>query len=340
MLTPQVSENSSEVRVTSFALVASIILGVGIGTLSPKLGASLGNYLDHTLIALVSLLFFGVRWDALSQLAQKHNLYFVGIALVANFVLLPVIGYAVASVFLADYPLLMVGLVIYFMAPCTDWFLSFTRMSQGNVALGSTLIPINMLVQLLLYPVYLQVFAGQAVQIELSTIGFALVQWFLLPLVLAVVLRQALKLLLKPHRTVQFNSILSSADNSTMWLTALLVLQVFGANVPTIREHLGVFIWLLLAVVTFFVLNWLLSHTLSKVFRLRFSDYALLAMTMASRNAPLMLAVTIVVIPDQPMIYGALVVGMLVEIPHLTLLRHLLLRRAESTSAGDLEAQY
>ena len=51
-------------------------------------------------------------------------------------------------------------------------------------------------------------------------------------------------------------------------------------------------------------------------------------MTTAARNAPLMLAVTAVVIPDQPIIYAALVIGMLVEFPHLTALKQALLARA------------
>lgn len=38
-----------------------------------------------------------------------------------------------------------------------------------------------------------------------------------------------------------------------------------------------------------------------------------------------MLAVTMAVLPDQPLVYAALVIGMLVEFPHLTALRRLLL---------------
>ena len=48
-------------------------------------------------------------------------------------------------------------------------------------------------------------------------------------------------------------------------------------------------------------------------------------MSSAARNAPLMLAVTMAALPDQPLIYAALVIGMLVEFPHLTALRRLLL---------------
>ncbi|WP_417330536.1 hypothetical protein [Halomonas cupida] len=83
---------------------------------------------------------------------------------------MPLIGYALASLLLAERPLLMVGLVIYFMS-CTDWFLGFTHLAGGNVALGAALILINMTLQLLLHPLYLSLFAQHAVDTYLSIIG-------------------------------------------------------------------------------------------------------------------------------------------------------------------------
>lgn len=50
----------------------------------------------------------------------------------------------------------------------------------------------------------------------------------------------------------------------------------------------------------------------------------MLLMGIAARNAPLMLAVTMAAIPGQPLIYAALVIGMLVEFPHLTMLQRML----------------
>ncbi len=52
----------------------------------------------------------------------------------------------------------------------------------------------------------------------------------------------------------------------------------------------------------------------------------------AARNAPLMLGVTVSAFPGRPLIYAALVIGMLVEFPHLTVLRHLLLKQVPSSS--------
>jgi len=308
----------------SFALIFSIIVGAVLGQFSPLAGNWLGNGIDFTLRLLVSLLFFGVHFSTLFQIKLgAKNIYFIAIALLANFILVPLIGYTVASFFLEQQPLLIVGLVIYFMSPCTDWFLSFTRLASGNVALGAALIPINITLQLLLYPVYLQLFTAHTVQIDASAINDTLLHWFLLPLVAAMIARQLLRFLLN---TAWFEYITDKADKSIFWLTALLVLQIFAGNISILMGHLTMFVWVLLCVFAFFLLTCFLGLGISKLCRLQYPEHALLTMSIAARNAPLMLAITVAALPDQPLIYGALVIGMLIEIPHLTILQQLLLK--------------
>lgn len=332
------NERLPGVTITSFILMAGIVAGSLLGHFMPSIGEWFGNRVDYTLLTLVGLLFFGVRFGALFQ-AMK-SLQFLLIALFANFVIVPLIGYGIASLFLSAHPLFIIGLVIYFMAPCTDWFLSFTRLSGGNVALGTTLLPINMTVQLLLYPFFLQWFTQNSVQLEAGMIASTLLQWFLQPLLVAIVAHQALRLLFKP---VWFERILTCADQATPWLTALLVLQIFAGNIVVILAYFSVFVWVLLAVFIFFLLTFLLGEGLSRLFQLRYPEHALLTMTIAARNAPLMLAVTMAALPNQPLIYAALVIGMLVEFPHLTALRRLLLmsrdRRPPESSPVSVAAK-
>ncbi len=319
---------------TSLILVTGIVAGALLGHFTPATGEWLSHQVDYTLLILVSLLFFGIRFDALFQVVK--NLRFLTIALLANFVAIPLMGYGIASLFLSTQPLLFVGLVIYFMSPCTDWFLSFTRLAKGNVALGTALIPINMVTQLLLYPFYLQWFTQNSVQIEAGIIGNTLLQWFLLPLLLAVTTHQVLRRLLISS---VFKHVLNIADHATLWVTALLVLQIFAGNISVTLAHFSVLAWVLVAVFCFFVITFLLGEGFSYVCQLNYPERALLSMTMASRNAPLMLAISVATLPDQPLIYAALVIGMLIEIPHLTALRYVLLRtRKHYQSKGALAA--
>ncbi|MBD3894697.1 arsenic resistance protein [Halomonas sp. ML-15] len=317
----------------SCLLLGGMAAGAALGHTLPAGGQWLGERMDATLLLLIVLLLFGVRFEAIVK--ALGNLRFIGIALAVNFVVIPAVGYAIASSFLHAHPLFIIGLTIYFMSPCTDWVLGFTRLVDGNVALGAALIPINMLVQLLLYPLYLSLFTRHLVAVESTLIATTLLQWFLLPLAVAVIAHLVLRQWLGADR---FARLLTWSDRLTPWVVALLVAQIFADNIAVILEHSGVFGRVLLAVFVFFLVTFLLGEWVSRRARLAYPEHALLTMTTAARNAPLMLAVTMTALPGQPLIHAAIVIGMLLEFPHLTLLRHLLLHSKRSLADGRLHS--
>lgn len=312
-------------------LLGGMVSGASLGHYAPAGGQWLGEWMDATLGLLIVLLLIGVRFESLLKALQHWR--FLGLVLLINFVLIPAIGFLIASLFLGGHPLLMVGLAIYFMSPCTDWFLGFTRLADGNVSLGTALIPINMLVQLLLYPVFVFWFTRDVVAVDSTFIASALLQWFVLPLTVAVAAQYALRLMMGSER---FGLLMCWADRCTPLVLSLLVAQIFADNIGVILAHGQFFNWLLLAVMAFFVVTFLLGELVSRLARLSYPEHALLTMTTAARNAPLMLAVTMVALPDQPLIYAAIVIVMLLEFPHLTLLRDLLLRSRRISNSMHL----
>jgi len=307
---------------TTALLISAIAIGSLIGFSSPESGDFLGEYVDYLILAMVSLLFFEVRFEALSRISQ--NLRFLSRAWVANFVLIPTIGFLVASLFLSGQPLFFTGLLIYFIAPCTDWVLGFTKLARGNTSLGAALIPINMVSQLLLYPVYLSLFAREQVGIDIASLGDTLLHWFLIPFVGAVIVHMTLKAVLP---SPLFERLLLLVGRAVPFVIAALVVCIFSANIGTIIKHVGVFLIILIAVFVFFVITYFLGEGIARFFKLDYPEHALLTMTTAARNAPLMLGVTAAALPDQPLIYAAIVIGMLVEFPHLTALKHLMFKK-------------
>jgi len=291
----------------------------------------LGTYVDYTVVVLVGLLFFEVRFSAIVQ--SGTNIRFLSIAWITNFVLVPTIGFAIALLFLSGQPLFFTGLMIYFMAPCTDWFLGFTRLAEGNTALGTVLLPINMVSQLLLYPLYLHLFAGGAVPVGVTTIGESLLQWFLIPFLIAVVAHEVLSRVL-PTRA--FACLLAWVGYLIPFVITLLIIEIFAANIAVIIEHTAVFAIMLIAIFLFFVATFILGEVVSRLAGFAYPEHALLTMTTAARNAPMMLGVTAIAMPDQPLIYAAIIIGMLVEFPHLTALRQILLRDCRTGCLEEL----
>jgi ACR3 family arsenite efflux pump ArsB len=301
--------------------IAAILAGSALGHLSPASGELLSGFIDTTVLLLVGLLLFEVRFVALHP--GRSTTRFLLIAWISNFLLVPTIGFAIASIFLSGQPLLFVGVVIYFMAPCTDWFLGFTRLAKGDTALGALLLPINMITQLLLYPVYLHLFANGVAPVSATTMGVTLLQWFVVPSIVAIAAHQALKRVLP---AASFARLMRWVGYTIPFVIGLLIVEIFAANVGVIIEHASVFSVMLGAIFLFFVATFFLGELISRLTRLPYAQHALLTMTTAARNAPMMLGITAIAMPDQPLIYAAIVIGMLVEFPHLTALRQILLR--------------
>ena len=58
-------------------------------------------------------------------------------------------------------PALRLGVLLVLLVPCTDWFITFSQLGGGNVPRAIALTPVNLLLQLLLLPVYLWLMAGR-----------------------------------------------------------------------------------------------------------------------------------------------------------------------------------
>jgi len=309
---------------TTLLLLTAIVIGSIIGSFTPATAGQISGWVDPLILALVSLLFFEISFGSLACI--KRHFRFLSIAWIANFILIPLIGWGIASLFLSGKPLLYTGLLIYFIAPCTDWFLGFTKLANGNTSLGSVLIPINLISQLLLFPVFLALFAGEELGFDMAGLAASLWQWFLLPFVSAIILHQILRRLLP---TSIFTSLLHVVSSLIPFTIAALVVCIFAGNITTILGHVNDFLVILAAVFCFFIATWFLGELFTRHFKLAYPEHALLTMTTAARNAPLMLGLTTAAFPNQPLIYAALIIGMLVEFPHLTALKHLLLRRED-----------
>lgn len=304
-------------------LLAAIVIGSIIGLTSSPFADILAGAVNWTVLILVFLLALEIpfTWARLGTADAR----FILIAWITNFLVIPPVGFLLASIFLAGEPLLATGVFIYFLAPCTDWFLGFTRLARGNTSLGTVLIPINMATQLALYPVYLLIFTRWQSDLDFVASGDTILQWFVLPVGAAILLR----LLLSTPPTVRSRAAHVPPQLSTNipFVIALLVFQIFASNSGVIADHLWALVRILAAVFCFFVLTWFAAERISRVMRFAFPEHVLFTFTTTARNAPLMLGVTVAAIPDQPLIYAALVIGMLVEFPHLTMLKHLLLRQ-------------
>lgn len=303
-------------------LPSAIAIGLSGGKFFPDVAASTGQAIDPLVLVLLVLLLFDIPLKTLPEL--NKNLRFISISWVVNFLLIPVIGWGIASILFSLQQPILIGIFLYFLFPCTDWFLAFTRISKGDTILGSALIPINLTSQLLLFPIYLLLFTGSDTSLDLRGVFEIIIHWFVLPFALALILKIFLAKFLSKG-TLKLIS--TFTESSIPWILFLLVCSIFASSTNALSTNLSVFPKILLAILLFFVLTTMLGEILAKWFGLPKDQHILLAMTTTARNTPIVLGLASIALPDQPLIYATLVTGMLIEFPLLTLLSRFLLWR-------------
>lgn len=74
--------------------------------------------------------------------------------------------------------------------PCTDWYLIFTGIAKGNVALGASILPINFILQLLLLPFYIFLIGGSSIEINILNFTEGIIISLFIPLLLASIFKK------------------------------------------------------------------------------------------------------------------------------------------------------
>lgn len=158
---------------------------------------------------------------------------------------------------------------------------------------------------------YLTLFAGEIVPLQLGTFFETLLIFILLPFVLAMLTRWALA----TARTREWASRIIDKTLSPLQLTVLVVVLfvMFVGQASIVLNNIGTLSLIFVPILIFFILSFIIAQFLSRVFRLAYEECALLTCTTAARNSPLVLAIAIGLFPDQPLIHVAIIIGVLIE---------------------------
>jgi arsenite transporter len=124
----------------------------------------------------------------------------VGTAMLLNFVALPLVAWLLARVFFASDAGLFVGMVLAGLFPTSGMTISWTGFAKGNVAAAVKMTVIGLIAASLLAPVYLKVFAGRVVPVDLLGVLSTVLLVVAVPLVAAQLTRVVLVRRYGPER--------------------------------------------------------------------------------------------------------------------------------------------
>ncbi|MCG8373717.1 MAG: bile acid:sodium symporter [Balneolales bacterium] len=299
-----------------------LALAILAGSLTGLFTSFESSQVDFFIIAMLFFLFYNISLDGF--LKGIKNRKYLSIALLTNFVAIPILAFLLASIFVDASSAVFIGLIIYLVAPCTDWFLGFTKLAQGDVEINTALLPFNLLAQILLLPVYLFVFTANSVSIPIDAFFDVLIYWVLLPFVIAQVVRFVVS---KISEGV-FEKSNSLAELAMLLSLILLVFSIFNSNIESLIANTSILPNIFIVILFFFVMTFFLVRIISRAVAFPKKEEVSLTITTAARNAPLMLGISLVLFPQQILIHLVLVIGMLLEFPHLITITYVLKNKA------------
>jgi ACR3 family arsenite efflux pump ArsB len=259
--------------------LAATVGGLKLGSLRPDVGALFEALLWPVLAALLYATF--VQVPLLHVRDAFRDQRFVLAILLGNFVLIPLVVWLMLQ-WLPDDPALHLGVLLVLLVPCTDWFITFAQLGQGNTARAIAVTPLNLLLQLLLLPVYLWLllpaadFSAALRTEEMLPAALALIG---LPLVAAALTERWVEA--KAERGIW-------RDRLGWWPVPLLAMVVFliaGAQVGTVLDAGPVLLTVLPVFLGFLLVAALIALRLTRWLRLPMDAGRTLAFSLGTRNS-------------------------------------------------------
>ena len=150
---------------------------------------------DYLINIFLCLMLYGLFLEVpLNELKYSFkNIKFTSSSLIINFLWTPLFGYFLGSLFLRGNIYVLMGFFMLILTPCTDWYLIFTKMANGDLTLSLSILPINLILQIILLPFYLILFLSTVNSMDYSQLVYSLVIVIVIPFIAAQLTKSILK---------------------------------------------------------------------------------------------------------------------------------------------------
>ena len=308
--------------------------GLGIGRIWPTLGGTLDRVRIAGTSAPIAIGLFWMMYPVLARVRYEaigrhmRDTRLLGTSLVLNWIVGPLVMFALAWLFLPDLPAYRNGLILIGLARCIAMVLIWNALARGSNELAAVLVALNSLFQILTYSVFGWFFLavvprwlglpGAALAVSMGAIARSVFLFLGLPLAAGYFTRRLLLARRGPewYETVFLPRIGPMALVGLLY-TIVLMFAMQGSRI--LGQPLDV-LRIALPLIVYFVVMFGLALAVAWRRRFGYAESASLAFTAAGNNFELAIAVAVGTFGIGSGEALAAVVGPLIEVPALILL--------------------
>ncbi|HEN8705173.1 MULTISPECIES: arsenic resistance protein [Pseudomonas] len=257
---------------------AAVLVAIVFGLLASDTARQLEALITPAIAVLMYAMFLQIPFLDLRQ--GLGNRRFITALLLANFILVPLLVWAITRG-LVEHPAILVGALLVLLTPCIDYVVVFTHIGKGDSRLTLAATPLLLLAQLVLLPVYLALMLGGSSQVAISITPFveAFVLLIVLPMALAVLTSAG----------ARRSRAIATWNDAWAWLPvpamALVLMVVIASQIAVVLRDFDRLLPVVPVYIGFMLLAPVLGFICARLLRLPASEARSVTFSAATRNS-------------------------------------------------------